>query len=57
MIYEKVLREEGIETRVDVFPGLPHAFWVSLPQAGFSRDQRVKAEEGLRWLFERVKSE
>lgn len=28
-IYEKRLQEEGIKTKLDIYPGLPHGFWVS----------------------------
>lgn len=27
LLYEAVLRREGIKTKVDVYPGLPHGFW------------------------------
>jgi acetyl esterase/lipase len=33
LIYEKILREEnGTETRLDMYPGMPHAFFLSLPE-------------------------
>jgi acetyl esterase/lipase len=29
LIYEKVLREDyGVKTKLDVYPGLPHGFWI-----------------------------
>lgn len=52
MLYEEVLREEnGIQTKLEVFPGLPHGFWAIFPQAGFSKDYRDKCEEGFEWLL------
>jgi len=51
LIYEQVLREQGVKTRLDVFPGLPHGFWSWFPEAEFSKSFQVKTLEGLRWLL------
>jgi acetyl esterase/lipase len=53
LIYEQVLREEGVKTRLDVFPGLPHGFWSWFPKADFSKDFQRKTVEGLKWLLGR----
>ncbi|KAH8777142.1 Alpha/Beta hydrolase protein [Hyaloscypha sp. PMI_1271] len=53
LIYEQVLREEGVKTRLDVFPGLPHGFWSWFPKADFSKDFQGKTVEGLKWLLGR----
>jgi acetyl esterase/lipase len=53
LIYEQVLREEGVKTRLDVFPGLPHGFWSWFPKADFSKDFQGKTLEGLKWLLGR----
>ncbi|KAF4631418.1 hypothetical protein G7Y89_g6710 [Cudoniella acicularis] len=56
LLYEKVLREEyGIKTRLDLFPGLPHGFWSSYPQAEFSKKFQVDTAEGLKWLLEQAR--
>ncbi|CAM5998902.1 unnamed protein product [Sphagnum balticum] len=54
LIYEQVLREQGVKTRLDIFPGLPHGFWSWFPEAEFSKSFQVKTVEGLRWLLAQV---
>jgi len=55
-IYEQILREEnGITTKVDVFPGLPHAFWSIYPEAQFSKDFQKDSVKGITWLLEQSK--
>ena len=52
LVYERVLRlENGIDTRVDVYPGLPHVFWYLYP--GHSACDRFYRErlEGFAWLL------
>jgi hypothetical protein len=35
------MREEGgIKTRLNIYPGLPHGFWVVSPKASFSKKMR-----------------
>lgn len=51
LIYEKVLREEGVKTRVDLFPGLPHGFWSMFREAEFAREHAERSEEGFGWLL------
>jgi acetyl esterase/lipase len=52
-IYERVLREEnGIKTKVDVYPGLPHAFWTFFSRAGFTKKLHGDSTKGMAWLLE-----
>ena len=52
IIYDRILREEcGIDTRVDLYPGLPHGFWSWWPTADFTRKQQQDSIEGLGWLL------
>jgi acetyl esterase/lipase len=56
LIYEEALREEGgAKTKLDIFGGLIHAFWGFFPDAGFSKEYKRKAEEGMEWLVEQSK--
>lgn len=51
LAYERTLRKEhGIRTKVDVYPGLPHAFWVFLPTFKATKKFRQDQLEGLGWL-------
>lgn len=52
LIYERVLREEaGVETRMDVYPGLPHGHWSFFPQLSSSTKFRVDQVHGFGWLL------
>lgn len=54
LIYEKILREEsGVETKLDIYPGLPHGFWSWWPTAAFSKKQQRDSVDGLRWLLQK----
>ena len=51
LLYDRVLREQGVETRVDLYPGLPHAFWSWFPNANFSKKQLQDTLNGFEWLL------
>ncbi len=55
LLYEELVRESGVKTKLDAFPGLFHGFWGVFPAAEFSKDYWVKSDEGLKWLLEQVK--
>lgn len=52
-IYERILREEnGIATRVDLYPGLPHHFWEFFPQLRKHVEKRTDdTVKGIQWLL------
>ncbi|KAH6951298.1 Alpha/Beta hydrolase protein [Fusarium avenaceum] len=54
LIYERVLREEnGIPTRLDIYPGLPHHFWEFCPNLTQQIETRTKdTVKGILWLLE-----
>ncbi len=57
LIYEKILREEnGIETRLDMYPGLPHAFFFPFPDLEATRRYRKDQVKGFAWLLGREES-
>ncbi|KAF9774470.1 hypothetical protein IL306_007548 [Fusarium sp. DS 682] len=52
LIYEQVLREDnGIETRLDIYPGMPHIFWGSFAHLGQGKKAAVDLVEGIKWLL------
>ncbi|KAF4338009.1 sterigmatocystin biosynthesis lipase esterase STCI [Fusarium beomiforme] len=52
LIYEQVLREDsGVETRLDVYPGMPHIFWGSFGHLSQGKKAAVDLVEGIRWLL------
>jgi acetyl esterase/lipase len=53
LLLEKLLKEEGTETKLDVNPGLPHGFWTTCPELPVSRNWEQKLVDGLRWILNR----
>lgn len=52
LIFERILREEnGIQTRIDVNPGLPHGSWFFLPNLTSSERCKADVIEGMSWLL------
>ncbi|KIW08464.1 uncharacterized protein PV09_01367 [Verruconis gallopava] len=52
LIYEKILREEeGIETKLYVYPGLHHGFHIELHGGEASKAHQRDMLEGMRWLL------
>jgi acetyl esterase/lipase len=58
LIYEKRLREEdGVKTKLKVYPGLPHGFNALWPQFETSKEHERDTLEGIRWLLSFSKGE
>ncbi|KAL7908166.1 alpha/beta hydrolase fold-3 domain-containing protein [Trichoderma velutinum] len=57
LIYEKVLRDHGVKTRIDVYPGIPHGYHDVFPQLDSSRRQRQDILKGFGWLLGKEVSE
>jgi acetyl esterase/lipase len=54
LIYEKVLREEaGVETRMEVYKGLPHSWWSMFPGMEASRRRVEDSVRVVGWLLSR----
>jgi acetyl esterase/lipase len=53
LIYERILREEaGVETKLYVYPGLPHGFNGMLAGGEASKEHLRDMVEGIRWLLQ-----
>jgi acetyl esterase/lipase len=53
LIYEKTLRGHGVDTRLDVYPGVPHAFSRVFPQLTQAFKFDVDTVLGFGWLLSR----
>ncbi|KAL7955243.1 alpha/beta hydrolase fold-3 domain-containing protein [Trichoderma compactum] len=53
LVYEKVLRDHGVQTRLDVYPGIPHGYDDVFPQLDSSRRRRHDIFKGFGWLLEK----
>jgi len=52
LLYERILREEnGIKTKLYLYPGLPHIYWTFFPFLKSSERFRVEQIEGMGWLL------
>ncbi|KAL9107670.1 MAG: hypothetical protein Q9227_007477 [Pyrenula ochraceoflavens] len=52
IIYQKVLEEEGdVKTKSDMYPGLPHGFWSTIPNSQVARKRLNDVVKGVEWLF------
>ena len=51
LLYERMIREQGVQTKMDLYPGLPHGFWSFFPEAEFSKMQFRDSLKGFAWLL------
>ncbi|KAH8897392.1 alpha/beta-hydrolase [Thozetella sp. PMI_491] len=58
LVYERVLRlEYAVETRIDIYPGLPHVFWYMYPGHSACDKFYLDAVRGIGWLLEARRDE
>ena len=54
LIYERILREEeGVATKIFIYPGLQHGFNIALAAGDASRQHLGDMLDGIRWLLEK----
>ena len=53
ILYEEALREDGVETRINVYSGLPHCWWAIMPHLESSKKYELDSVAGLKWLLKR----
>ena len=51
LMYERVLRKNGVETRLEVYPGVPHAHFSFLPDLKISQKCSFDTLDGFGWLL------
>jgi acetyl esterase/lipase len=52
LIYDDMMKNEGIPTRLDLYPGLPHVFWHSFKDLPESKGWEKDTLDGFAWLLE-----
>jgi acetyl esterase/lipase len=52
MILEQVLKDSGVQTKLDLYPGLPHCYWGAFMHADFIKKHIKDSTEALKWLME-----
>ncbi|KAJ7438367.1 Alpha/Beta hydrolase protein [Mycena galericulata] len=51
LLYERLLREAGVKTKLDIYPGVPHGFNFSFPHLAASIKFEADFNAGLAWLM------
>ncbi|KAK7027246.1 hypothetical protein VNI00_015335 [Paramarasmius palmivorus] len=54
-LYEKLLRNAGVKTKVDVYKGVPHGFDIAAPNIPLGKKCEEDFDEGVRWLLQAAK--
>ncbi|KAI8718894.1 Abhydrolase-3 domain-containing protein [Fusarium sp. LHS14.1] len=52
LVLEQAYKDDGVPTKIHIYPGLPHAFWALFPELEISSKRQEDVVEGLKWLLE-----
>ncbi|KAL5526137.1 hypothetical protein ACEPAG_7475 [Sanghuangporus baumii] len=51
LLYEQFMREAGVSTKLEVYPGVPHGFDIYYPELKISQKCRADFHAGMQWLL------
>ncbi|KAJ6438850.1 potassium transporter protein [Purpureocillium lavendulum] len=51
LLFGQLLEKAGLQTKVDVYPGLPHGFWSSCPGLDVSKEWLASLIAGMQWMI------
>ncbi|KAI0326104.1 hypothetical protein GY45DRAFT_1348526 [Cubamyces sp. BRFM 1775] len=54
LLYAHLLRDAGVQTRLNVYPGVPHTFTMVFPETDIAARVERDVRDGLRWLLSSV---
>lgn len=52
ILYSELLQKDHVESRVEVYSGLPHGFWTTCPDLEESVAAQTDTVDGVRWLLD-----
>lgn len=50
-LYSKLLSDAGVQTHLDVFPGLPHCWWTTYTEMRATEEWLIRLLKGVSWLL------
>jgi acetyl esterase/lipase len=51
ILYANLLRQAACQTKIEVYPGVPHCWWAVYPQLSITKKWASDTVEGVRWLL------